>query len=214
MKAKIIVQSNKIDTYTNVMAAICDTYPVNHIMLSFIIGEIDENFIDSIKSNLASLSNNNIYSKASRVRLEAEIANKDHNLLVKGWDILDVTGVSKEIAIHISAASISNKNVCICQLSWKKSFQNGERWILTDNNHSYSNLMSTGSLSVLYKEYFRKKNILTMFGVIFSIIFICAITKIIWPGFIIPEDLVNILSLLIGAAGLYLAILSLKKEDQ
>jgi len=213
MKAKLLIQSDNIGTYINVMAALCDKYPVKQIMLSFIEKEPDESFINEIQSKLVELSSRSIYSKASRVLLEGEAANNDHVLLVKGWDVVDVTGVSKEVAINISAASIGNKKVHVCQLSWKQRFKRDEEWILKEGNHHYTDLMSTGALSNLYQEYFQKKHVIIAFAILFAIVFGVAIAKIVWPTFIVPEDVVNLFSLLIGAAGLYLAIMSLKSKN-
>jgi len=213
MKAKILVQSPTVDTYINVMAALCDAYPINKIMLSFIGKEPDDSFIDAIQGKLLSLSSSSSYSKASRVQLEVETADKDHIRLVKGWDVIDVTAVSKVIAINVSAACISNKKVHICQLSWRKRFSNNEPWILEDGNHQYTDLMSAGALSSLYQDHFQKKHVIIVFGALFSIVFLLAIAKFFWPGFVVPEDFVNVFSLLIGAAGLYLAIISLKAHN-
>ena len=195
------------------MAALCEKYPVKQIMLSFIGKEKDEEFINVIQAKLVERSSSPNYSKASRVLLEGEAANSDHVVLVKGWDIVDVTGVSKEMAINVSAASIGNKKIHVCQLSWKHRFKQNEKWILKEGNHNYTDLMSSGALSNLYREYFQKKHVIIAFGVLFSIVFSVAIAKIFWPAFIIPEDVVNLFSLLIGAAGLYLAIMSLRSKN-
>jgi hypothetical protein len=213
MKAKLLVQSDNINTYINVMAALCDKYPVKQIMLSFVGKEPDNGFVNEIQSKLVNRSSNPIYSKASRVLLEYEIASSDHVLLVKGWDILDVTGVSKEIAVNISAASISNKKVHVCQLSWKERFKRDDEWVLKQGNHEYTDLMGSGALSNLYYDHFQKRHVIIAFAALFLIIFGVAIAKMIWPSFLVPEDVINLFSLLIGAAGLYLAIMSLKSKN-
>lgn len=213
MRAKLLVQSNTIETYINVMAALCDKYPIRHIMLSFIGKEPDNDFVNKIQEKLLSLSGTSNYSRASRAQLEIETADNDHIRLVKGWDVIDVSGVSKEIAINISAASIGNKRVHICQLNWKKRFEEGEDWILEEGNHQYTDLMGAGALSNLYQEYFQKKHVIFVFGILFFIVFGVSIAKFIWPSFFVPEDVVSLFSLLIGAAGLYLAIISLKSKN-
>ncbi len=95
-KAKILIQSDKHETYVNVMAALCHKYDIKQIMLSFIDKKVDDAFINKIQSKLISLSSNPIYSKTSRISLKGETASNDHSILVRGWDILDVTGVSKK----------------------------------------------------------------------------------------------------------------------
>lgn len=167
MKAKLLVQSDTLETYINVMAALCDKYPINQVMLSFIGKEPDNDFVNKIQEKLLSLSSSSNYSRASRAQLEVETADNDHIRLVKGWDVIDVSGVSKEIAINVSAASIGNKKVHICQLSWKKRFEKGEDWILEEGNHHYTDLMGAGALSNLYQEYFQKKHVIIVFAVLF-----------------------------------------------
>lgn len=213
MKAKLLVQSTTIETYTNVMAALCDKYPINQVVFSFIDREPDEEFINNVQKKLIELYSNSNYFKASRVQIQTEIADKDHICLVKGYDIIDVSGVSKKIAINASAASISNRKVHICQLSWKRRFKEGEQWMLEEGNHDYTDLMSAGALSDLYQEYFKKKHIIFAFSFLFLIVFIVVVVKLICPTFIIPEDVVNLFSLLIGAAGLYLAIISFNNNN-
>lgn len=213
MKAKIMVQSTTVDSYVNVMSAICEKYSAGHIMLSFVDSDPDESFVLKIQERLASLLGNSRYTKAARVKLEFERASENYASVVKGWDVVDVTAVSKELAINFSAAAIGSRRVHICQLSWLKRFEKGEEWILDDDNHHYSDLMSSGALSSLYKEHFHKRHVIIAFGILFSVVLIVSVAKIFIPSFVVPEDLVNLFSLMIGAAGLYLAIISLKGKN-
>ncbi len=72
--------------------------------------------------------------------------------------------------------------------------------------------MGEGALSDLYQDHFQKRHIIIVSKVVFSIFFVVAITKMIWPEFVVPENIINLFSLLIGAAGLYLAIISMKNK--
>jgi len=212
MKAKILVQSPNIDTYINIIAAICKKYPsVTEIVFSFLNKSVNDNFINDVRIKLANLaSHNSLYSKGVKVSIEAVIEDENGSNLIDGFNLIDVTAVSKEIALNVAASSVEKKNVKICQLSWTKKFEKDEKWIIEDNNHLYDDLLSKGALSKLYKNYFQKRTVIFVFAVIFGALLLTSILKIILKDFIIPSDLVNILSLLIGAAGLYLAAVSLR----
>ncbi|ACU89743.1 hypothetical protein Dbac_1651 [Desulfomicrobium baculatum DSM 4028] len=208
-----MVQSTTVDTYVNVMSAICEEYSVEHIMLSFVDSDPDENFVSNIQKRLVSLLSNSRYAKATRVKLEIERASENYVSVVEGWDVVDVTAVSKELAINFSAAAIGIRRVHVCQLNWLKRFKKDEDWILVDGNHRYSDLMSSGALSSLYKEHFHKRHVIIAFGILFSVFLVVSVSKIFIPSFVVPEDLVNLFSLMIGAAGLYLAIISLRVKN-
>lgn len=210
MKAKILVQSNRLDTYVNVMAAMCEMYSIEHVMLSFVEREPDDSFVKSLQEKLVSLSEASCYTKAARVRLETETSEIDFSSLVNGWDVVDVTGINKELAINISAASIGSSRIHVCQLTWNQTFETGEVWLLKEGNHKYSDLMGSGALSNLYREHFKKRHVIIAFGLLFSVVLAVSIIKIVVPTFVVPEDLVNLFSLMIGASGLYLAIMSLR----
>lgn len=207
----MLVQSPNVLTYVNAIAALCAKHPaVTTVKLVFLSKDVDEKFVDEIQRKLSLLSDSPSYAKGARVYLSGEIGDYNDVSLAKNWDVVDVTGVSKDVAIQVAAAAINNKKTRICQLSWNKQFAKGEAWVVEEGNHSYNDLMSVGALSKLYDNYFQKKQVLFVFLVLFSVVFFAAVAKIIWPKFGIPNDLVNLLSLLIGAAGLYLAAISVR----
>jgi hypothetical protein len=109
--------------------------------------------------------------------------------------------------------SISYKHTKVCLINWSKQFKQGEKWIIDDDNHEYINLLSSGDLSLLRKDYFQKKYVITAFAGIFGLLTITVILKMIFPTFFIPNIIVNIFGLLIGIAGLYLASISLKNDS-
>ncbi|EGR1345561.1 hypothetical protein ACUMO5_004511 [Vibrio parahaemolyticus] len=212
MKGKVLVQSNNIDTYVNIVAAMCLTFKdIKEIRLSFVSSPVNENLIDSIQQKLSANPDSLIYKHAARVHLSGESTESDNTQLSTGWDVLDVSAVSKEVALNIVAATIDNQNIKVCSLQWLKRFEKGEEWLLTNDNHEYKDLLSDGALSKLYKNYLQKKSVIYIFGSIFLVLLVTAIAKYLMPSILIPADIVNVLSLLIGAAGLYLAAESLRK---
>jgi len=215
MKAKVLVQSPNISTYANIVTAICNQYPdTEKIVFSFLNESDDTNFIQKIREKLNQLSHNfEMYKITTEVALSCEKNNKNEKLIITGFDIVDVTSVSKEIAIDVAASAITDKNVKICILVFNKPLQNNEQWIIEKKNYSYQNLLSQGSLKKLYNNYFQKKYIVLMFTVMFVILVVVAIIKLLIPDFIIPIDYISVFSLIIGAAGLYLTSVSLKSSN-
>ena len=71
-------------------------------------------------------------------------------------------------------------------------------------------LLSGGAAGALRRNYVAKKHVLVALGGLFLCVLIIAIVKIMWPSLRIPDDVINLFSLLIGAAGLYLAAVSLR----
>jgi hypothetical protein len=152
-----------------------------------------------------------IYETPADVRKDSEKCNlKNLKDYIFNWDIIDVTGVSKEISLEIAAISISHKRVKVCLINWLHQFGKDEQWILSSDNHEYVNLLSSGDLSLLRKDHLKKKNVIIAFGFIFGVLTILALLKFFIPDFFIPSDIVNMFGLLVGVAGLYLASVSLK----
>ena len=213
MKGRLLYQSTRLDTYVNLIVAMCHKYEdIKEISISFMNKPINEAFIDTLQKELTSYHNTKLYKQAARIHLSAEsIDSRDINFY-KGWDIIDVSAISKEIAIDVIALNLENPKVEVCTLQYTRNFKAGEKWILTIGNHNYRNLLSEGSLSMLYRNYFQKKVIIRMFGFMFGILMILSIIKFIIPTFIIPEDVISFFSLIIGAGGLYLAGISLEEK--
>lgn len=215
MKGKIIHHSNNVDTYVNIIAAMYEAYgEIKEITLSFIDSPVNEKFIDSLQERLTTYDENPIYKKSARVHLSGESISIGLVTSEESLDVIDVSALPKEMAIEVVASTIDRKNIKVCTLQWPENvkFDPGEKWVLRDGNHSYSNLVSKGALAKLYRNYFQKKQVIWIFAAIFSVLICMAIIKYIVPDFAIPSDIVNILSLLVGAAGLYLAAVSLSAD--
>jgi len=216
MKALVLIQSSRLDTYTNVFAAICKKYPnVEHIRILYISEDNLSITKKDIREKLVELSKTYpLYEPAADVHLTTgQSSIEDIKKYIQEWDIIDVTGISKELSLTIAAISIAYKHTKVCLINWSKQFKQDEKWIINDENHEYINLLSSGDLSLLRKDYFQKKYVITAFAGIFGLLTITVILKMIFPTFFIPNIIVNIFGLLIGIAGLYLASISLKNDS-
>lgn len=212
MKAKVVIQSPILDTYVNVVAAIADNFPnIKEICFIFFDRPSNENILSSIQKKLSELSDIEPYGKGARLYLSSEEMLIDSRELLKDCILIDVSAVSKDIAVSIAASGVERQSVKIGHLKWISKIEEGKKLRVGIDNYLYEDLLSKGAMSSLLKNYVAKKHVIRAFAIMFSSIFIIAIAKFILPNFIIPDDVINLFSLLIGAAGLYLAAVSLKK---
>lgn len=156
MKALVLVQSPRLETYVNIFAAICNNYKdIKRIRLLYLTEDTGAVSRKDVRERLVELAKEHqIYEKA------ADVYKDDDNCSVMnlrkyliGWDVVDVTGVSKEIALSVAAISISQKTAMVCLINWLKNFKRNEPWILTEDNHEYVNLLSSGDLALLRKDH-------------------------------------------------------------
>ena len=214
MKALVLVQSPRLETYVNAFAAICNKYEnVKQIRLLYFTSDSESVSKKAVRERIVELSKEyEIYDKAADVMKDEDYCAIE-NLKVyihRDWDIVDVSGISKEISLSVAAISVSSKSVRVCSVNWLRNFKRDEKWILTEDNHEYVNLLSSGDLALLRKDHFQKKHVIIAFAGIFILLTAVVILKMIFPTIFIPNIVVNIFGLLIGVAGLYLAAVSLK----
>ncbi|MGB3458889.1 MAG: hypothetical protein WBB08_06260 [Halobacteriota archaeon] len=212
MKAKVVIQSPIVDTYVNVVAAIAVNFPdIKEICFVFFDNPPDEAMLNSIQRKLLELSYIPPYRKGARLYVSSEEMLIDSKELLKDCILIDVSAVSKDIAVSIAASGVERQSVKIGHLKWISKIEKDKKLRVGVDDYLYEDLLSKGAMSSLLKNYVAKKHVLRAFAIMFSTIFIIAIAKFILPNFIIPDDVINLFSLLIGAAGLYLAAISLKK---
>jgi len=213
VKALVLIQSTNLDTYINVLAALCSKYnDVSKIRILYITDDVTSITLKGIRERLVELSKlHTIYEVPSDVFRDSDRCSINNlRTYVQDWDLVDVTAVSKEISVSVAAISVSNQKVRVCLINWLRQFKKGEDWILNSNNHEYINLLSSGDLALLRKDHFQKKHVIIAFGGIFSLLTLAVVLKMLFPTFFISDIIVNIFGLLIGVAGLYLAAVSLK----
>lgn len=213
MKALVLVQSPRLETYVNVFAAICKKYKaVTQIRLLYLTDDLESVTKKAVRERLVELSKeHSFYEKAADVGKDDDRCSVDGlKSYIEGWDIVDVSGTSKEISLTAAAISVSNKSVRVCLVNWLRNFKRNEEWVLTEENHEYVNLLSSGDLALLRRDHFQKKHVIIAFAGIFALLTSVVVLKMLFPSFFIPNVVVNIFGLLIGVAGLYLAAVSLK----
>jgi len=212
MKVKVVIQSPRIDTYVNIVAAIADSFPdVKEICFVFFDRPTNDDIINDIQKKLSELSDIEPYAKGARFYLSGEETLIESKDLLKDCILIDVSAVSKDIALSVAASGIQKQSVKVGHLKWLSKIEKGKELRVGVDNYTYEDLLSKGAMSTLLKDYVAKKYVLRAFVIMFLSIFIIAVAKFCIPNFTIPDDVINLFSLLIGAAGLYLAAVSLKK---
>lgn len=213
MRALVIVQSTRLETYVNAFAAMCNKYEqITHIRLLYVTDDSDSVTKKAARESLVELSKeHSLYDKAADVRKDDDTCEVDNlKSYIEGWDVVDVSGASKEISLTVAAVSVSNRSVRVCLLNWLSNFKRNEKWILTDDNHEYVDVLSTGALKLLRRDYLQKKYVVITFLGILALLTVISVLKMLYPTLFIPNVVVNIFGLLVGVAGLYLASVSLK----
>jgi len=210
MKAKVVIQSPRIDTYVNVVAAIADTFSdIKEICFVFFDRPINDDTVNEIQEKLLSLSDIKPYAKGARFHISTEETLIESKELLKDCIIIDVSAVSKEVAVSVAASGVEMQSVKVGHLKWISKLEQTRELRVSIDKYEYEDLLSQFAISTLLNDYLAKKHVIRAFVLMFSILFIIAIAKCIIQDFIIPDDLINLFSLLIGAAGLYLAAISL-----
>ena len=209
--SKVFCQSPRTQTYADVVAAIAEEHPnIESIQFLFFDGPMKEDLINNIQRKLAELSDIPAYARGARLRLTCVETSLDSVDTLQGCILVDVTGIAKDAAIQICALAIEYSRLKVGLLRWIGRLREGENPHVGIDNYMYEDLLSKGAIGNLLKKYIGKKHVIRSFGAIFGVLAIVGIAKIIWPQFFIPDYIVNLFSLLIGAAGLYLAAVSLR----
>lgn len=124
--------------------------------------------------------------------------------------LIDVTGIPKQDAIEVAASAIDKNTATVGHFRWLETLRDGQTFRVGTHRHEYVDLLSRGAAGALRRNYVAKRHVIVALGGLFLCVVLIAIAKILWPKLMIPNDVINILSLLIGAAGLYLAAVSLR----
>lgn len=206
----MLYRSPRLDTYVDAIAAIAKAYPaIEEARLVFPIGTHRDGVVDQVQRRLASLSDNEPYALAARLRLtDSEEAVTSPALYT--CFVVDVTGIPKQDAIEVAASVIERNTARVGHFRWLDTLREGDRPRVGTHKHEYVDLLSGGAAGALRRNYVAKKYVLAALGGLFLCILIMAVVKTLKPSLRIPDDIINLFSLLIGAAGLYLAAVSLR----
>lgn len=213
-KAKILVFSDKIDSYVNVVAAIKKTYPdINEIVFCFLSNDGNDDFVSKVSQKLDEMASSNtdnaLYPPSSDLIFSIATVHETDSSMIRNCDIIDVTSVSKKVAVDVAALAIASKPlVSVCFLTFSNKIVSGQKWVLNDDNFDYLNLFSGGALKRLYKNYFQKRYVICVLSSLVSMTVGLVIVKLVFPDFFIPESFISIFSLAIGVSSLFLAIKS------
>lgn len=210
--ARIVFQSPRLDTYADIVAAISSRYPeISEIRLVFIDRDTDEEKLNELQKRLIELADLPDYKTAARLRISGLSCSLQSPQLYSDPGVIDVTATAKHIAIEVATSCMEYPHLKVCQFRWSAEYEKDKHPRVGRDEYVYEDLMSIGATGRLLKNYVAKKHVLRVFVVLFSTMLVVFVLKFFVPGFRVPDDVINFFSLLIGAAGLWLSMIALRK---
>jgi hypothetical protein len=209
-RARIVATSDNPDTYVDVLAAIAARGETDEVEFIFLDSEYKKQLLSDVQKKMVDLAELTYYEQASRMKISGTALRRDLPLLFKNCSLIDVTGVPKELAIEIAATALTDPKIKVCNLRWLETFQRGVRLRVGQNKYSYADVISDSALNALRRDYIAKKHVIYVFGTIFAATAALAVAQLAF-GWAIPDQVISVLSLLVGIGGLQLAYVSLKK---
>jgi hypothetical protein len=209
-RARIVATSDNPDTYVDVLAAIAAKGETDEVEFIFLDSEYKKQLLSEVQKKMVGLADLTDYEQASRLKISGTTLKHDLALLLKNCSLIDVTGVPKELAIEIAATALTNPNIKVCSLRWLEKLQSDVRFRVGQDKYSYADVISDSALNALRKDYIAKKHVIYVFGTIFAATAGLAVAQLAF-GWVIPDKVINVMSLLVGIGGLQLAYVSLKR---
>jgi len=210
---KVLYRSPRIDTYVDTIAAVAREYPnIGEVRIVFPVGGRVAHVVGQVQARLVALAKNEPYEVASRLRLTDAEESITSLRLYRDCILVDVTGIPKQDALEVACAAIEKGSGRVGHFRWLETFSEGVEFRVGTHKYEYKNLLTSGATGALLRNYVARKHVVWSLGGLLGCVLVMAIVKIIWPDFIVPDDAINVFSLLIGAAGLYLAAASLRAQ--
>lgn len=207
MKAAVCVQSDRVETYADVMAAIVTQYPkVREFEFVFLSEQDEEKLLKQIEAEVGKSSEYEAYVLAGRpARSKRKLSRLNKNSF-KGCQLIDVTGVSKELMSEILPIAMTSGQ-SICSLSWSDRINRDRKFVGRDE-FSYFDAMQSVVVQNIYKT---QKAVWIMFYIL--TIVVVSFSALYGAQFfgidIISDKLVNLLGILVGLGGLFLSYIAL-----
>jgi hypothetical protein len=210
--ARVIFQSPRVDTYADVVAAIATTYnDIIEIKIIFVNQEVDEEWLDGLQKRLTELSSIPNYAQGARLRITGFSCSLESPQLYRDPGILDVTAIAKHTAVEVATGAIEYPHLKVCHLRWLTDFRKGKENRVGRDDFLYEDLLSKGATAKLLKNYVAKRHVLLVYTVLFAVMVVVFLFRFFVPSFRIPDDVINLFSLLLGGSGLWLSIVALQR---
>lgn len=208
MKAAICVQSSRVETYSDSLAAMISAFPdVQEVVFLFMMEQDDEALLREVEADLHRANKLEAYVQASRRSRSTRRVQMLSRSALRGFRVIDVTGVSKEIMAEILPIALTSGQ-SICSLAWQDRI-NRERKYIGRDEHTYYDAMKSPVVQGIYRA---QKAVWLMFYILSAIIMsFAALYAAQLFGFdIISDKLVNLLGILVALGGLFLSYTALR----
>lgn len=211
VKAAICVQGSRSETYSDAAAAIIKDFPhVREITFLFFGEDPTESLLKNIDEDLHRNSHIQPYVNASRISRTSRSVYSFTRDSLKEYDIIDVTGISKELMSDIFAISLSSGK-SLCFISWKEKIDKNKRKFIGQNDYIYFDTMKS---SIVRHIHFSQRSAWIMFYVLSIVISLFALfySFSLFGIELISDKLINFLGILIGLCGLFLSYIALRSS--
>lgn len=208
MKAAVCVQSNRAETYSDSLAAMVATFPdVQEVVFLFLIDQDDEALLREIEADLHRANEIEAYVQAGRRSRSARRLSRLSRSSLRDFQVIDVTGVSKEIMAEILPIALTSGQ-SICSLIWQDRISRERKYAGRDE-YIYYNAMKSRVVQGIYRA---QRAVWLMFYILSAIIvsFAGLYAAQVFGFDIISDKLVNLLGILVALGGLFLSYTALR----
>ena len=217
--ARVFVVSQNVESYADACTALVSTYNPGKIEISFLEapgdpkqpkrGDGRSSFVTAIREKINEVSE---FHEAYRLCKSTPIIEGDGyspeelSALIENSDLIDVTGVPKDLVAALVAESIMGSGVPILTVRWIGKISQGTRNRIGSSPYKYQNLCDLPRVQKLRQVYRQKSNlIIVFFAAIFVIVLLSALS-LFFPSLVIVKEILNPLSLMLSVAGLLIAV--------
>lgn len=225
----IIYFTDETDSYADSIVAMLIAFPkITEIEIVFTksryvsvkdsepeIAEEKEDLVYDIRNKLRELAKGYPkYRIAKDVKL-IPVTLKETELkgLLKRVVVVDVSRPPKELAVNLVAASIAHTKTPVCAVQWTKKHDGENRSRIGQNQHEYNNLIELPEARRLGKYY--RANRVVVYFIATSVLFLAVLSFLAYqfPRFVVVQQIMNSLAIIVGFVSLWLAIKSQKNEE-
>lgn len=217
--AKVVVVSPNAESYADACAALVNVFNPDKIEITFLEiedepkqptrGEKRSAFVSEIREKINEISKSH---EAYRLCKAAQIVEGDAynqkqlSLLASDADMVDVTGVPKDLSVALVAESIMGAGVPILAVRWIGKLTKGTRNRIGSAPYKYQDLCELPRAQKLRQSYRQRTHVVAGIGIAIFVIALLSILSQWYPALGVAEKMLTSVSVAAGFAGLWLAV--------
>lgn len=218
---RIVGFSEKEETYMDIIAAMNREFQPDKIEIAFIAseqnpdqperGKSQSEFVTKLYRSLHELGKEfSAYSPCENIQIIAEDIRRDQvNTVLHDVIAVDVTAAPKDIAINVISNALRYGNPPVYYVKWLTKFQ-GKRNRIGEDGYVYEDLTQLDEARQLSRAYRSQSYILLALILLVGVFAILAGLSHWYPKLAIFNNILSIISVVAGFAGLFTALLHTK----